>query len=349
MRNFKPTLLSTVLLAAIALPAAAQDRAGAYDDRWYVTGGAGANIQDSSRDTENAPTYALGVGKFINPNWSVDFELNHQNPKLNPDEDLNWSQYGASLDARRHWRTEGRAWNPYVLMGVGYGRSEEEFNNFPSPDSPGERTDSYPTAKLGAGIQGDFDRFSMRGELYARASFDDHSVMAPGESSFTDGIAQISVIMPLGERRGAQVQPTPAPHITAQPVHERPDDYYDAPAMSLELPTVYFEFDRAELTNEGPAALDEAAATLRDNPSLRAEIAGHTDSKGSRNYNQALSERRAQVAYDYLIRRGVDRNQLEGPVGYGEDRPAAPTTHNDGSDTPQGRAKNRRTEVNPLD
>ena len=70
----------------------------------YITTGAGANQQDSDRNTENAATYTLGVGKFINPRWSVDAELNYQNPKLNPNEDLNWSQYGISVDARRHWR-----------------------------------------------------------------------------------------------------------------------------------------------------------------------------------------------------------------------------------------------------
>ena len=157
------TLLAGIVLATLAAPAFAQDsRAGAYDDRWYITTGAGANQQDSDRNTENAATYTLGVGKFINPRWSVDAELNYQNPKLNPNEDLNWSQYGISVDARRHWRQEGRRWNPYVLMGVGYQRAEEEFDAFPSPDSPGQDSRGYATAKLGAGVQADFQRFRGR-------------------------------------------------------------------------------------------------------------------------------------------------------------------------------------------
>ena len=65
------SLLACVVLASLAAPAFAQDsRAGAYDDRWYITTGAGANQQDSDRNTENAATYTLGVGKFINPRWS---------------------------------------------------------------------------------------------------------------------------------------------------------------------------------------------------------------------------------------------------------------------------------------
>lgn len=351
-KTIQPALLATALLASLAVAgsALANPRAGTFDDRWYVSGGAGANIQDSSRDTENTPTYTLGVGKFINPDWSVDLELNHQNPKLNPDEDLNWSQYGVSLDARRHWRSEGRAWNPYVLMGVGYGRSEEEFNNFPNPDSPGERKDGYPTAKLGGGVQGDYERFSLRGELYARASFDNDSILAPNESVFYDGIAQISVLVPLGAPRLAQARPAPQPsYDSGNEYVTSPTVYPDQPTAAIELPAAYFDFDQSTLTSQGRQALDEAARILKDRPNLRAEVTGHTDSKGTSTYNQGLSERRAQAAYDYLVNQGVDSRQLDGPRGYGENQPIAPNTHADGSDNPEGRAKNRRAEVNPVE
>src|SRR4051812_37913497 len=69
-----------------------------FDDRWYVSGDIGYNHQDSSRDTENAMFGAVGLGKFINRNWSLEGQLNWQNPKQNHNEDLNWSQYGISLD-----------------------------------------------------------------------------------------------------------------------------------------------------------------------------------------------------------------------------------------------------------
>lgn len=50
--------------------------------------------------------------------------------------------------------------------------------------------------------------------------------------------------------------------------------------------------------------------------------------------------------YDYLTKNGVDASRLVGPIGYGESRPIAPNTNPDGSDNPEGRAKNRRTELN---
>ena len=147
----KIRLLSTALLAGLAFAQVAN--AQEFDDRWYLTGSAGMNIQDNDRGTRNAPFGALGVGKFLNPNWSLDGELNYQNPNNDDNQNLNWSQYGVSIDLRRHFLAEGRNWAPYLLMGLGYQRSEEEFDAFPNPDSPGEREEGNLAAKVGVGLQ----------------------------------------------------------------------------------------------------------------------------------------------------------------------------------------------------
>ena len=74
-------------------------------------------------------------------------------------------------------------------------------------------------------------------------------------------------------------------------------------------------------------------------PHLKIEVAGHTDECGSDEYNQGLSERRAQIVYDYLTSHGIDRSRLMGPKGFGEKSPI------DTNDTKEGRARNRRTEL----
>src|SRR5262245_19499431 len=101
-------LLCAALLGGLSVVqvANAQD----FDKRWYLTGSAGFNKQDGDRGTNDAPFLGLGVGKFISDNWSLDAELNHQNPNFSDEQDLNWSQYGISLDLRRHFISEGRAW-----------------------------------------------------------------------------------------------------------------------------------------------------------------------------------------------------------------------------------------------
>ena len=116
--------------------------------------------------------------------------------------------------------------------------------------------------------------------------------------------------------------------------------------LTIDLKGVNFDFDQATLRPDGVVILDEAISILGRYPQLRVEVAGHTDSVGSEQYNQGLSERRSRTVYDYLATRGIDAGRLVGPNGYGESRPIAPNTNPDGSDNPEGRARNRRTELN---
>ena len=116
--------------------------------------------------------------------------------------------------------------------------------------------------------------------------------------------------------------------------------------LTIDLKGVNFDFDKATLRPDAVAILDEAIAIVKRYPDMRVEVAGHTDSIGSEQYNQGLSERRARTVYDYLTSHGIDASRLTGPTGYGESRPIAPNTNPDGSDNPEGRALNRRTELN---
>jgi OOP family OmpA-OmpF porin len=116
--------------------------------------------------------------------------------------------------------------------------------------------------------------------------------------------------------------------------------------VTIDLRGVNFDYNDATLRPEAIAALDEAVLLLGKYPQLRVEVASHTDSVGTQDYNQRLSERRARAVYDYLVAHGIERSRLLGPNGYGESRPIAPNTLEDGSDNPEGRAKNRRTELN---
>ena len=116
--------------------------------------------------------------------------------------------------------------------------------------------------------------------------------------------------------------------------------------VSIDLKGVTFAYDKATLGAEAKAVLSEALEILQRYPDLKVEVAGHTDSRGDAKYNQSLSERRAKAVYDYLVENGIDKARLIGPVGFGEMRPLVPNQKPDGSDDPEGRAKNRRTELN---
>jgi len=108
---------------------------------------------------------------------------------------------------------------------------------------------------------------------------------------------------------------------------------------------VLFDFDKSDIKAEAAEALGQVAALLREHPDQPVRIEGHTDSKGSDAYNQALSEDRALAVRDWLAEEeGLDGSAFE-IVGLGETDPAAPNEHADGSDDPEGRQKNRRVEI----
>jgi peptidoglycan-associated lipoprotein len=101
---------------------------------------------------------------------------------------------------------------------------------------------------------------------------------------------------------------------------------------------VYFAFDSSEITSQAAGVLNQHAGLLSSNPAAGVVIAGHTDERGSREYNIALGERRAQAARDYLAAQGVAVNNIR-VISYGEERPAAAGT------TEDAYAQNRRAEL----
>ena len=87
---------------------------------------------------------------------------------------------------------------------------------------------------------------------------------------------------------------------------------------------IFYDFDKATLRPESKEALDEMAQMLRDNPNVTIEMGAHTDRKGSDEYNDKLSERRAKSVIDYLIAAGIAADRLS-PKGYGEKVPKTVT------------------------
>ncbi|MCG8532939.1 MAG: peptidoglycan-associated lipoprotein Pal [Desulfovibrionales bacterium] len=110
-----------------------------------------------------------------------------------------------------------------------------------------------------------------------------------------------------------------------------------AAAIVMADAPVYFDFDKFDIKPEYRTVLKHNAMMLKQYPSMRVLIEGHTDSRGTSEYNLALGERRARAVQDYLIVLGVPATQLE-IVSYGEERPAV----NGASEAAW--AKNRRAE-----
>jgi len=117
-------------------------------------------------------------------------------------------------------------------------------------------------------------------------------------------------------------------------------------AITIDLAAdVLFDFDKATLKKEAEPSLQHLATVLKANPGAAVTIEGHTDAKGADAYNQALSEQRAASVRDWLVPNAQVRGTAITTRGWGSTKPAAANTKPDGSDSPEGRMKNRRVQV----
>lgn len=107
---------------------------------------------------------------------------------------------------------------------------------------------------------------------------------------------------------------------------------------------VLFDFDKWNIRQDAEAQLKKVINIIAASKSTEITISGHTDSKGSAEYNLKLSRQRAQAVKDWIVKNSSISESSVRISGYGETRPAAPNSKEDGSDNPEGRQKNRRVE-----
>lgn len=349
----KKKLLCCALLGAMSMAqsAMAQD----FDDRWYISGTVGILGTDNDRLTSNDAIFGVGVGKMVSSNVSVDVELdrtdlNRDNSPLLPAQ--GWDLTSLGVTGRYHFIKEGRSWWPYLAAGIG--AQKNGYDGFAAASDG----DANMFVKLGAGLQADIsEHVDIRIEGGTKYDFNDDF----GSGHFQDLYATASVLFALGNLPAPVVPDAPV----APPAEDcsTKDDDGDGVnncndrcpnsqagqaigpdgcpvPLTIDLKGVNFDFDKDTLRPDALVILDEAADILNKYPQLKVEVAGHTDSVGTEVYNQDLSQRRAQVVFNYLTGKGVDAGRLVGPNGFGEAKPIDVNT------TKEGRARNRRTELN---
>lgn len=103
--------------------------------------------------------------------------------------------------------------------------------------------------------------------------------------------------------------------------------------------TINFDFDKATIRKSDIAQLKKAIAFIKKYPGAKIKLEGHTDFTGTEQYNQGLSEKRAEATMKYLIEKGGIEGSRISTIGYGESKPTA------SNKTRSGRAKNRRVEI----
>ena len=162
-----------------------------------------------------------------------------------------------------------------------------------------------------------------------------------------DAPATPVVAEPVQPAPEPEPQPEPEPAPEPEPVQEIKQAIQEAvkeekKEFTLDLEKLMkqslFEFDSAKIAEDNYAGLDVVSDFLKENPNISVKVEGHTDNVGSKQYNQGLSERRAESVANYLKDKGVNSTQVS-TEGFGFSRPIA------SNDTEEGRAQNRRTEL----
>lgn len=332
-----------------------------FDGRWYIAPTIGGYYNDTNRNTNSRQFYyGVGIGKFITPNISLEGFMDH----TKRDRDANvlgdtWrnNAYGASA---RFFMGQPESWRPYVMVGVA-GSYHSMANDH----------GWAPAAQAGLGLSKAVTSNSdVRMELGYRYDMDEDSQAT--HDSYGDWMLGLSVVSRFGAAPAAPVveEPVAPPPPDCSTLDDDNDGVNNcddrcpnteagtivgpdgcAKPVVIDLRGVNFKFDRPkpgesdigptlqEPTSDSIAILEQAVDTLNRYTAVTVELDGHTDSIGTDAYNQKLSERRAQIVYDYLTSHGIDSSRIVGVKGFGEAQPI------DTNDTKEGRARNRRTEM----
>ena len=347
--------------------ASSQMATSSFDDRWYIAPTIGGYYNDDKRDTNSRQFYyGLGFGRFFTPNMSIDVFVDRTKRKIDNavmygpgnsgHSQFSWVNNNIGAVAR-FYAGDWNAWRPYGLVGV---MGSEHLSTFAHGWSP--------AAELGGGVSKTItDSTDVRLEAGYRYDWDDKT--NPAKSGYGDWFLGLSIVSRFGAAAAAPAPVAPPPaapdcsktivngvNLCDNKCPNLPEGTVVGPdgcpqKVVIDLRGVNFKFDRpkkgetniakslAEPTADSLSVLDQAVDTLQRYPQVHVTVAGYTDSKGTDAYNQSLSERRAQIVYNYLTSHGIDASRLEGPIGHGKNDPIGDNA------TDAGRAQNRRTEL----
>ena len=281
---------------------------------------------DSSRDVQrDGELYGAGVSYFLTDDVSLGLSYGeyHDLTSKEPGADgrhKNIKGSLTSLDAAYHFGAPGVGLRPYVSAGVAHqsigqaARSGRDHSTF---------------ANVGTGL-----KYYFTENFFAKASVDGMYNIDADEAEWMAGVG-VGLNFGGGARQVAAVEPTPEP-APAPIVDTEPEPAPEVVRVELD---VKFDFDKSRVREESYSDIKNLADFMQQYPQTTTVVEGHTDSVGTDQYNQRLSERRAEAVRNVLVNEyGVEGGRVNS-VGYGESRPVADNS------TEEGRQINRRVEA----
>ena len=325
----KKNLISLAVMATLGLSAFAASAEDMYRGAWYAVPGVTYMDTDNDLEADNGVRGGfISIGKELSPSWDLQGRLGYN--RLDEDTDIlgasgKYKQTTLGLDALYMFSRD--KFRPFLLAGVGAARNNVDYSGV----GIGDKTKTSLMANVGLGLQYLFsDSFGLQADVrhqWSRSDAKSSTNNFDADETIGNTLVNLGAIFRFGAPAAVVAEPTPEPAPIAAAVAPEPAP---APAPAACVPQVdtitvgaekLFSFDKANLSDDGKAALDEAAAKIKANPEFKAVIVtGHTDRLGSDEYNQKLSERRANIVKDYLVGQGVDQSVIQA-IGKGESEP----------------------------
>ena len=282
---------------------------------------------DSSRDVQrDGELYGAGVSYFLTDDVSLGLsygeyhDLTSKDPVGVDGSHKNIKGSLTSLDAAYHFGAPGVGLRPYVSAGVAH-------QSIGQADRGGRDRSTF--ANVGTGL-----KYYFTENFFAKASVDGMYNIDADEAEWMAGVG-VGLNFGGGARQVAAVEPTPEP-APAPIVDTEPEPAPELVRVELD---VKFDFDKSRVREESYSDIKNLADFMQQYPQTSTTVEGHTDSVGTDQYNQRLSERRAEAVRNVLVNEyGVEGGRVNS-VGYGESRPVADNS------TEEGRQINRRVEA----
>ena len=360
--NIRTLMMSCLAATVLLFVSTLQAEEESPDRRFYVAPFVSYDFLDPDYGFDDSYGYRLAIGKPLSDSFNLELTGYEIESSASGIGDVQLQGVGLNL----LWFPQRYQTPFFGILGVADG--DIEIGSFEESATIGE---------VGAGF---IHPLFESGFASLRAEYRYRNVFLSDISDAKDHVVLLGLEIPLGSRQSPQrVSPSdwtspPAPPPLPVAIIESgcPDDDNDGVCNDVDecpntaagatvldngcaldadrplvLKGVEFEFDRAVLLPVSRNILDQAVTVLNGSPSLKVEVGGHTDARGSDAYNQSLSERRAKAVREYLVNAGIDPMRLQAR-GYGESQPIAPNQNSDGSDNPDGRARNRRVELKVI-
>lgn len=340
----KKHLIALVAFTGLGFLQMAQ-AADVVDKRWYIAP-FGTFVQPGGdRQSNNGWGGGMGFGKMLDEHFNVELKGFYQN--------LSGGKYGGSDMtggiAEVQYYIFRDKFSPYTVLGLGGMNTSHNF-----------KSGAGLIGEAGAGFTYEVaDNFLVRSDVRYRYNQNFNANLQPGTNEFHDMVVNVGFVIPFGAKPKAVVAeaPPPAP-LPVEAGCSTLDDDHDGvnncvdkcpntlPGAKVSITgcwivDVKFANDSAVIPTEYYGDLDNTAKMIKDHPGLAIEIQGHTSKTGGFKHNMLLSERRAEAVKKYM----VDGENIPGLTtrGYGWTQPI------DTNDTEEGRANNRRVQLQVLD